>query len=94
MLRSIFDYCTQVFISLGNSLLFNVVMNSNLISTNVSWLALPNCFHDIAWQADVLNVQHDCDVVILMHHRHGSGDTVTFYGTEGPGAPSLEIKGI
>ena len=36
-------------------------------------------------QADILHCLHDCDVVIFMHHKHGLGDTVTWYGTEGAG---------
>lgn len=28
-----------------------------------------------------------------MHHKHGSGDTVTFYGTEGPGVAFIGNKG-
>ena len=29
----------------------------------------------------------------MMHHKHGSGDTVTFYGTEGPGVAFIGNKG-
>jgi len=34
-------------------------------------------------QANILHLHHKCDVVILMHQRHGRGSTVTCYGTEG-----------
>ena len=34
----------------------------------------------------------NCDVVVFMHHRHGAGDTLTFYGTEGAGVSFVGNK--
>lgn len=39
----------------------------------------------IVLQADILNMKHNCDVVIMMRNRHGDGHTVTVYGTAGAG---------
>lgn len=50
---------------------------------NVYWLIL---------QADILQCAHACDVVILMHHKHGLGETLTFYGTEGAGVSFIGNK--
>ncbi|XP_028418018.1 uncharacterized protein LOC114542746 [Dendronephthya gigantea] len=43
-------------------------------------------------RADILNIHNNCDIVILMHHKHGSGDTLTFYGTEGAGVSFIGNK--
>ena len=43
-------------------------------------------------QADILQCAHACDVVILMHHKHGLGETVTCYGTEGAGVSFIGNK--
>lgn len=37
----------------------------------------------LSLQADILHYNHDCHVVIMMCHKYASGETVTFYGTEG-----------
>lgn len=41
-------------------------------------------------QADILHANHNCEVVI--YHKHGSSDTVTFYGTQGPGVAFIGNK--
>ena len=46
----------------------------------------------VVLQADILQCVHSCDVVILMHHRHGLGDTVTCYGTQGAGVSFIGNK--
>jgi hypothetical protein len=46
----------------------------------------------LLFQADVLNFHNNCEVVILMFHKHGSGDTVSFYGTEGAGVTFIGNK--
>lgn len=43
-------------------------------------------------RADILQCAHACDVVILMHHKHGLGETVTCYGTEGAGVSFIGNK--
>lgn len=50
---------------------------------NVHWLIL---------QADILQCAHACDVVILMHHKHGLREMVTCYGTEGAGVSFIGNK--
>lgn len=42
-------------------------------------------------QADILHCNHDCDVVFMMCHKHTSGQTITFYDTEG-GVPFIGDK--
>ena len=43
-------------------------------------------------QAVFQHMHHSCDVVIMMHHKHGNGDTMTFYGTEGAGISFIGNK--
>ena len=43
-------------------------------------------------QADILHYNHNCDVVIMIHRKHGNGDTVMFYGTEGGGVSFIGNK--
>ena len=42
-------------------------------------------------QADILHANHNCEVVMI-YHKHGSSDTVTFYGTQGPGVAFIGNK--
>ena len=44
-------------------------------------------------QADILNYHHNCDVVIFMYHKHGSGRTVSCYGTNGAGQEFISQDG-
>jgi hypothetical protein len=37
-------------------------------------------------------MHNDCEVVVLTFHKHGSGDTVSFYGTEGAGVSFIGNK--
>lgn len=37
-------------------------------------------------------MHHSCNIVIMMHHKHGNGDTLTFYGTEGAGVSFIGNK--
>ena len=37
-------------------------------------------------------MHHSCDIIIMMHHKHGNGDTLTFYGTEGAGVSFIGNK--
>lgn len=46
---------------------------------------LTNQKHLMEKRADILNMKHNCDVVIMMRNRHGDGHTVTVYGTAGAG---------
>lgn len=43
-------------------------------------------------QTDILHYNHDCHGVIMMCHKYASGETVTFYGTEGEGLIHRELK--
>lgn len=37
-------------------------------------------------------MHHGCDVVLLIHHKYASGDTLSFYGTEGAGVSFIGNK--
>ena len=43
-------------------------------------------------QADILQHRHDCNVVIFMQHKHGLGETITYYGTQGAGVAFIGNK--
>ncbi|PFX31433.1 hypothetical protein AWC38_SpisGene3710 [Stylophora pistillata] len=43
-------------------------------------------------QADILNMKHNCDVVIMMPNRHGDGHTLTMYGTAGAGVAFIRNR--
>ena len=43
-------------------------------------------------KADILRDHCNCDVVVFMYHKHGAGDTLTFYGTEGAGVSFVGNK--
>ncbi|XP_067020837.1 uncharacterized protein [Acropora muricata] len=43
-------------------------------------------------RADILHLHHGCDVVLLIHHKYASGDTLSFYGTEGAGVSFIGNK--
>lgn len=46
----------------------------------------------LSLQTDILHYNHDCHVVIMMCHKYASGETVTFYGTEGEGVSFIGNK--
>ena len=37
-------------------------------------------------------MKHGCDVVIMIRNKHGDGDTINVYGTEGAGVAFLGNK--
>ncbi|XP_020892778.1 uncharacterized protein LOC110232032 [Exaiptasia diaphana] len=43
-------------------------------------------------RANILHMHHNADIVILMHSRHGRGNTVTCFGTEGAGVAFIGNK--
>ncbi|XP_020912588.1 uncharacterized protein LOC110250329 [Exaiptasia diaphana] len=52
------------------------------------------CFEIIPFdiQADILHKQHNYDIVVLMFHKHGRGNTVSKFATNGTGSDFFKQK--